>query len=174
MISSAQRTQSLPRGAVFPLSFFILCFLFLLPASSFAKNANALPISTKYYSLSLPSDWVVLRGPEKTRDTITLQLADTKRTTVATLVVGTAMPNEAEKAVALYTKRLQVKPTFHAGQAEFYLTHGKEKGFFLLRESKHDHLLLLLTVSGDLEKAGFLFALRTPYSSLRPVKPVLP
>ncbi|MCR4665848.1 MAG: hypothetical protein K5657_00960 [Desulfovibrio sp.] len=151
-----------------------LCLLLLLLVSLVVPEAaqarSRVPVTTKYYSITLPEDWVVFKGPVKSRDNIQLQLTNSKRTAVATLVVGRVEAGDAKKVISLYGKRFGA-PVIREGQAEFFLTNGKEKGYCIVREDARDRLLLILTVSGEIERANFLFSLRTPYAALLPKKP---
>ncbi|MBO4369592.1 MAG: hypothetical protein J5803_05790 [Desulfovibrio sp.] len=134
----------------------------------------ATPVTTKYYSLTLPNDWVVLKGPVRGKDNIILQMADKTHSTTATLVVGKIAPGETRQVVQMYTEQLQTQPRMQKRQTEFFLLHGQERGYCIVREDPSAHLLLILTVSGKLPKADFLFSLRTPYKALVPERPNLP
>lgn len=148
---------------------FLIALLFTL---FWAETLCAQPITTKYYSLSLPADWVVLNGPSRGGDNVRLQLSDKDRTVTATLIVGSVQPGEAKKAASVYAKQLKVTPRQHAGQTEFLLTHGQERGYYVMREDASSRLMLLLTVSGNLRKADFLFRMRSPYPNLVPKPPL--
>ncbi len=150
-----------------------LCVLLFVVLVSWPASA-ATPVTTKYYSLTLPSDWVVLKGPVRGKDNVILQLADKTHSTTATLVVGKIAPGESKQVEQMYAKRLQTPAKKQKKQTVFFLSHGKERGYCLLREDPQAQLLLILTVSGELAKADFLFSLRTPYKALMPERPSLP
>ena len=136
--------------------------------------AWATPVTTKYYSLTLPSDWVVLKGPVRGKDNVILQLSNKARSSTATIVVGSVAPGETSKIIEVYAKRLQAEPKKQSGQTVFFLRHGQERGYCIVREDTRSQLLLIMAVSGELSKADFLFSLRTPYKALLPVRPSLP
>ena len=136
--------------------------------------AAVTPVTTKFYSVTLPDDWIVLKGPVRGKDNVLLQMADTTHSTTATLVVGKIAKGETDQLVQMYSKRLQSQPNKQKHQTEFFLLHGQERGYCIVREDPSAHLLLILTVSGKLPKADFLFSLRTPYKALVPERPHLP
>lgn len=150
----------------------ILSFFFMLGMLGQPVLGLTFPVTTKYYSLDLPKDWAVLRGPIKQDETLFVQLANTKKTTTATLVVAKASPKTLNEAIKIYSKRLQTTPITRQGQTEFKIKHKSDVGYCLLRYEPRSHLLVILSVSGELKNIDFLFKVRTPYVGLFPLRPL--
>ena len=143
--------------------------LFLM---SQAGLVSAYPITTKYYSLDLPANWSVLKGPTRKKDLIFLQLANQKKTATATLVVGPASAAEAQQAPYMAASRANATVYQNQGQTEFSVNHGTEHGFCIFRYDSKSQLLLILTISGDTAETGFIFKIKSPHMQLRPVVPM--
>ncbi len=138
--------------------------------------AWAAPLTTPYYSLDLPPDWVVVSGPVKLQDAVQVLLGQKDHKASALIIAGPAQPGEAEQAARANAQRLGGgKPVLRAsGQWEFAFTQEGVTGLGLAREDPAAGLLLLLVVSGDLPRADFVYRMRGPYKTLLPVKPAKP
>lgn len=64
----------------------VLLLALLLPA--FAGRISAAPLTTKYYSLDLPPDWVVVNGPTKQNDAVQVLLGQKDHKTSAAVMWG--------------------------------------------------------------------------------------
>ncbi|MCR5563911.1 MAG: hypothetical protein K6F46_11220 [Desulfovibrio sp.] len=148
-----------------------LC-LFLIVLFSWGGGACATPLTTQYFGLNLPPDWMVLDGPRKEGKSVRVQLGNKAKTAAVALAAGPARPGDAEKAADAYAKRLRgTKPTVQNGQLYFTFGHQGEHGYAILREDALSGLLLICIVSGDLKAADFVYEMRGPYKALRPVRP---
>ena len=74
----------------------------LLPA--LAGGLCAAPLTTKYYSLDLPPDWVVVNGPVTRNGAVQVLLGQKDHKTSAAVIVGPAEPGDAEKAAETGSK----------------------------------------------------------------------
>lgn len=133
-------------------------------------SSNSTPISTSHYSLVLPEDWVVLYGPVKERGTTRFQLIDKSKTTTVSITVGPSQAGDAEEMARRIATRLQTKAENKNGQWQCSFMHDKTAGYTIIREDPSNALLLVLTASGDIHKADFIFQMRSPYTSLIPKK----
>ena len=147
-------------------AFFAVLFMVMVSVSAMAQ-----PLTTKYYSLNLPRDWVVLRGPEKENEAIVLQICDQKQSVAAAIAVGHIEKGDGQKVIQAYAKKLATQPQTARGQTVFWLKHGKMEGYCLIREDATKKVMLILTVSGDVGKANFLYTMRSPYQGLVPFNP---
>jgi hypothetical protein len=154
--------------------------LLLLPAflllALFAAPAGATPLTTKYYSLTLPQDWVVVNGPVKVKDAIQVTVGQKDHKSSALIIVGPANPGEAEQAAKGNAQRLGgTKPVLRStGQWEFSFEKDGVKGYCVVREDAPSKLLLMLLVTGDLNMADFVYQMRGPYKALMPLPPQKP
>ena len=149
---------------LFCLVFF---FQFFLPSSPFAA-----PLTTKYFSLELPPDWIVLEGPKKEKGLVRVHLGSKDHSSSVQIMVMQVQPGDVEKAASSYAKRLKAgKPRRANGQLVIPFTQQGIDGYCLLREDSMNKLMLVLAASGDLEKIDFVYQMRGPYQSLKPVKP---
>lgn len=148
----------------------------LLLAVLFAEQAQAVPLTTKYYSLDLPADWVVVNGPTKVQEAVQVVMGQKDHKSSALIIVGPANAGEAEQAARGNAKRLQGStPVFRSnGQWEFTFEQSGVKGYGIAREDAQSKLLLMLVVSGDARMANFVFSMRGPYRALMPQQPNLP
>lgn len=140
------------------------------PVEESAQAEVRTPVTTKHYSLTLPQDWVVLSGPVKERETVRFQLANKSHSATVAIIVGPARQGDAEQIAQRSAQRLQTKAVNQNGQWQFVFQHGQDKGVGIVREDPANSLLLLLTVSGDVAQADFIYDMRTPYPALKPVK----
>lgn len=148
-----------------------LC-LFWAMLFSLGGGACAAPLTTKYFGLNLPPDWMVLDGPRKEGKSVRVQLGNKSKTAAVALAVGPARPGDAERAADAYAKRLLgTKPVVQNGQLYFTFGHQGEHGYAILRGDGLSGLLLICIVSGDLKAAEFIYEMRGPYKALRPVRP---
>lgn len=146
-------------------------FLLLL----FAAQAQATPLTTKYYSLDLPADWVVVNGPAKVQEAVQVVMGQKDHKSSALIIVGPANAGEAELAAKGNAQRLQgSKPVLRNGQWEFTFEQSGVKGYGIVREDTQSKLLLMLVVSGDAHMASFVYKMRGPYRALMPQQPQLP
>lgn len=129
------------------------------------------PISTPHYSLTLPKDWVVLYGPVKERGTTRFQLADKAKSSTVSITVGPSQPGDAEAMARRIATRLQTNAVNQNGQWQCHFTHENISGYTIIREDPANALLMVLTASGDINKADFVFQMRSPYTTLLPKKP---
>lgn len=147
----------------------------LLLAVLFAMPVQAAPLTTKYYSLDLPPDWVVVNGPTKVQEAVQVVMGQKEHKSSALIIVGPADPGEAEQAAKGNAHRLQgSSPVLRNGQWEFAFEQGGVKGYGVVREDTQSKLLLMLVVSGDARMAGFVYNMRRPYRALMPQPPQLP
>lgn len=138
--------------------------------------AQATPLTTKYYSLTLPPDWVVVNGPAKVKEAVQVVVGQKDHKSSALIIVGPAGSGEAEQAAVGNARRLDgTKPVLRAnGQWEFTFAQNGVKGYCVVREDAPSGLLLMLIVSGDFKLADFVYQMRGPYKALMPLPPVLP
>ena len=158
--------KSLCRGALRALPLLVL-------AVFMAVQAQAVPLTTKYYSLDLPADWVVVNGPAKVQEAVQVVMGQKDHKSSALIIVGPANAGEAEQAAKGNAKRLQGStPVLRSnGQWEFTFEQKGVKGYGVVREDVQSKLLLMLVVSGDLRMANFVYSLRGPYRALMPQQP---
>ena len=160
--------KSLCRGALRALPLLLL-------AVFMAVQAQAVPLTTKYYSLDLPADWVVVSGPVKVQEAIQVVMGQKDHKSSAMIIVGPANAGEAEQAAKGNAQRLGgTAPVLRNGQWEFTFEQKGVKGYGVVREDTQSKLLLMLVVSGDLRMANFVYNLRGPYKALMPQQPQLP
>lgn len=131
---------------------------------------RATPITTPHYSLVLPEDWVVLYGPVKEHGTTRFQLVDKAKSSTVSITVGPSLAGDAEAMANRIATRLQTKAERKDGQWQCTFAHEKSSGYAIIREDPTNALLLVLTASGDIHKADFVFQMRSPYASLIPKK----
>ena len=142
-----------------------------VPGAEAAQSTASAPVSTKYYSLDIPKDWSVLFGPANDRGTTRLQLGDNAKTTTVAIIVGPSRPGDAEQIARRSADRLKTTAKKRGNQWEFTARHGKDTMYGIVREDARNSLLMVLTVSGDVAKADFVFQMRTPsYPQLKPEK----
>ena len=147
----------------------------LVLAVFMAVQAQAVPLTTKYYSLDLPADWVVVSGPVKVQEAIQVVMGQKDHKSSAMIIVGPANAGEAEQAAKGNAQRLGgTAPVLRNGQWEFTFEQKGVKGYGVVREDTQSKLLLMLVVSGDLRMANFVYSLRGPYKALMPQQPQLP
>lgn len=140
-----------------------------------AAQVHAAPMTTKYYSLDLPPDWVVVNGPAKVQDAVQVVVGQKDHKSSALIIAGPANPGEAEQAARGNAQRLQgSSPVFRNGQWEFTFEQSGVKGYGIVREDTQSRLLLMLVVSGDARMASFVYKMRGPYRALMPQPPQLP
>ncbi|SDF98679.1 hypothetical protein SAMN05192586_1222 [Desulfovibrio legallii] len=134
---------------------------------------QAAPLTTQYYSLDLPPDWVVVNGPVKLQGAVQVLLGQKDHKASALIIAGPAQPGEAEQAARANARRLGGnEPVRRAdGQWEFAFIQEGVKGLGLAREDPAARLLLMLVVSGDAARADFVYRMRGPYKALLPVAP---
>lgn len=145
--------------------------MFLLPVL-LAAPTQAAPLTTKYYSLDLPVDWVVVNGPAKVQEAVQVVMGQKDHKSSALIIVGPASAGEAEQAAKGNAQRLKGStPVFHNGQWEFAFEQNGVKGYGIVREDAQAKLLLMLVVSGDSRMAGFVYKMRGPYRALMPQPP---
>ena len=53
-----------------------------------AAQAQAAPLTTKYYSLDLPADWVVVNGPTKVQEAVQVVMGQKEHKSSALIIVG--------------------------------------------------------------------------------------
>lgn len=151
--------------------FFLLALLALPPLQG---KAQAVPVTTKYYSIDLPADWVVVNGPAKVKDAVQVLIGQKNHKASALIIVGPARAGEAEAAAKANAKRLGgSSPVLRQGQWEFTFEQQGLKGYSVVREDASSGVLLMLVVSGDLAMADFVYKMRGPYKALMPLKPRL-
>ena len=137
-----------------------------------AAQAQAAPLTTKYYSLDLPADWVVVNGPTKVQEAVQVVMGQKDHKSSALIIVGPAEAGEAEPAAKGNSQRLGgTAPVLRNGQWEFTFEQKGVKGYGVVREDVQSKLLLMLVVSGDLRMANFVYSLRGPYRALMPQQP---
>ncbi|WP_374288532.1 hypothetical protein [Desulfovibrio desulfuricans] len=147
----------------------------LLLAVCAAAQAHAVPLTTKYYGLDLPQDWVVVSGPVKVQEAVQVVMGQKDHKSSALIIVGPANAGEAEQAARGNAKRLGgTAPVLRNGQWEFTFEQKGVKGYGIVREDAQSKLLLMLVVSGDLRMASFVYNMRGPYRALMPQPPQLP
>ena len=141
----------------------------------FAAQVHAAPLTTKYYSLDLPPDWVVVNGPAKVQDAVQVVVGQKDHKSSALIIAGPANPGEAEQAARGNAQRLQgSSPVLRNGQWEFTFEQSGVKGYGIVREDTQSRLLLMLVVSGDARMASFVYKMRGPYRALMPQPPQIP
>ena len=142
----------------------------------FTAQAQAAPLTTKYYSLDLPADWVVVNGPTKVQEAVQVVMGQKDHKSSALIIVGPANAGEAEQAAKANAKRLQGStPVLRSnGQWEFTFEQKGVKGCGIVREDAQSKLLLMLVISGDARMANFVYSMRGPYRALMPQPPQLP
>lgn len=139
---------------------------------SLAGPSLGVPLSTKYYSLDLPPDWVVINGPAKQNGAVQVLLGQKDHKASAALIVGPAQPGDAKKAADTGSQRLKGSPpAVRDGQLQFSFEQKGVKGYSVVREDAQSRLLLVLIVSGDVPQADFIYGMRSPYKALIPRKP---
>ena len=159
--------KSFCRGALRALPLFVLAVFMVV-------QAQAVPLTSKYYSLDLPADWVVVSGPVKVQEAIQVVMGQKDHKSSALIIVGPANAGEAEQAAKGNAQRLGgTAPVLRNGQWEFTFEQKGVKGYGIVREDTQSKLLLMLVVSGDLRMANFVYNLRGPYKSLMPQQPQL-
>lgn len=132
----------------------------------------AAPLTTRYYSLDLPPDWVVISGPTKQNGAVQVLLGQKDHKASAALIVGPAQPGDAEKAAETGSRGLKgTRPVVRDGQVQFSFEQKGIKGYSVVREDTQAKLLLVLIVSGDLRLADFIYGMRGPYKALIPRRP---
>lgn len=141
-----------------------------ITSSGSAASTNTTPITTPHYSLVLPEDWGVLYGPVKERGTTRFQLIDKAKTSTVSITVGPSQAGDAEAMARRIADRLQTKAENKDGQWQCHFVHEKSSGYAIIREDPANALLLVLTASGDIQKADFVFQMRSPYAALIPRK----
>ena len=157
--------KSFCRGALRALPLLVL-------AVFMSVQAQAVPLTTKYYSLDLPADWVVVSGPVKVQEAIQVVMGQKDHKSSAMIIVGPANAGEAEQAAKGNAQRLGgTAPVLRNGQWEFTFEQKGVKGYGVVREDTQSKLLLMLVVSGDLRMANFVYSLRGPYRALMPQQP---
>ena len=77
--------KSLCRGALRALPLLVL-------AVFMAVQAQAVPLTSKYFSLDLPADWVVVSGPVKVQEAIQVVMGQKDHKSSALIIVGLPMP----------------------------------------------------------------------------------
>ena len=108
----------------------VLLLALLLPA--FAGRISAAPLTTKYYSLDLPPDWVVVNGPTKQNDAVQVLLGQKDHKTSAAVIVGPAKPGDAEKAAeAVHGTRLAGRGQVFRGPRGRWRRGGREAVFVI-------------------------------------------
>ena len=65
-----------------------------------AAQAQAAPLTTKYYSLDLPAEWVVVNGPTKVQEAVQVVMGQKDHKSSALIIVGPANAGEAEQAAS--------------------------------------------------------------------------
>ena len=160
--------DSFCRGALRALPLFVLAVFMVV-------QAQAVPLTSKYYSLDLPADWVVVSGPVKVQEAIQVVMGQKDHKSSALIIVGPANAGEAEQAAKGNAQRLGgTAPVLRNGQWEFTFEQKGVKGYGIVREDTQSKLLLMLVVSGDLRMANFVYSMRGPYRALMPQQPQLP
>ncbi|MTJ91779.1 MAG: hypothetical protein F8N36_02795 [Desulfovibrio sp.] len=156
------------RGAVSALTLLVLVIFM-------AVQAQAVPLTTKHYSLELPADWVVVSGPVKVQEAVQVVMGQKDHKSSALVIVGPANAGEGEQAAKGNAQRLGgTAPVLRNGQWEFTFEQKGVKGYGVVREDTQSKLLLMLVVSGDLRMANFVYSMRSPYRALVPQPPQLP
>ena len=107
------------------------------------RPRQAAPLTTKYYSLDLPADWVVVNGPAKVQDAVQVVMRQKDHQSSALIIVGPASAGEAEQAARANAKRLQGStPVFRSNdQWEFTFEQKGVKGCGIVREDAQSKLL---------------------------------
>ena len=147
----------------------------LVMAVFMAVQAQAVPLTTKYYGLDLPADWVVVSGPVKVQEAIQVVMGQKDHKSSALIIVGPANAGEAEQAAKGNAQRMSgTKPVLRNGQWEFTFEQKGVKGYGIVREDAQSKLLLMLVISGDARMANFVYSMRGPYRALMPQPPQLP
>ena len=138
-----------------------------------AAGAAAAPLTTKYYSLDPPPDWIVLNGPKTAKDgSVHILLGQKNHRCSASLTVFPASPGLAEKRAREAARLLGgTQPVARNGQLEFAFKKMGDNGYCVVREDKQSKLLIMVIVSGDLRQADFIYSMRGDYPALVPVKP---
>ena len=156
----------------FKMSWAMFCLLALMVLPPLAGSAQAVPVTTKYYSIELPANWVVVNGPSKVKDAIQVLLGQKEHKSSILIIVGPAKAGEAETAARANAQRLGGStPVLRQGQWEFTFEQQGVKGYGIVREDKSSGVLLMMLVSGDLKMADFIYKMRGPYKALVPLKP---
>ncbi len=167
--------NAMPRFRRLTVTGALLFLLALLVLPPLTGKAQAVPVTTKYYSVDLPADWVVVNGPAKVKDAVQVLLGQKDHKASALIIVGPAKAGEAEAAARANAQRLGGgKPVLRQGQWEFTFEQQGLKGYSIVREDASSGVLLMLVVSGDLGMADFVYKMRGPYKALMPLKPRLP
>ena len=166
----------MPRFCRLSVTGALLFLLALLAVPPLTGKALAVPVTTKYYSVELPPDWVVVNGPAKVKEAVQVVVGQKDHKSSALIIVGPAGSGEAEQAAVGNARRLDgTKPVLRAnGQWEFTFAQNGVKGYCVVREDAPSGLLLMLIVSGDFKLADFVYQMRGPYKALMPLPPVLP
>lgn len=134
--------------------------------------AAAAPLTTKYYSLDLPPDWVVVSGPETRNGAVQVLLGQKEHKASAAIVVGPSQPGDAEKAAQAGAQRMGGStPVAREGQLQFHFEQKGVTGYSVVREDPQAKLLLVLMVSGDTKLADFIYRMRGPNKGLLPRQP---
>ena len=156
----------------FKMLWAVFCLLAVTVLPPLAGSAQAVPVTTKYYSIELPADWVVVNGPGKVKDAIQVLLGQKEHKSSILIIVGPAKAGEAETAARANAKRLGGStPVLRQGQWEFTFEQQGVKGYGIVREDKSSGVLLMMLASGDLKMADFIYKMRGPYKALVPLKP---
>ncbi len=164
----------MPRFCRFTVTGALFFLLALLALPPLLGKAQAVPVTTKYYSIDLPADWVVVNGPAKVKDAVQVLIGQKNHKSSALIIVGPAKAGEAEAAAKANAKRLGgSSPVLRQGQWEFTFEQQGLKGYSVVREDAPSGVLLMLVVSGDLAMADFVYKMRGPYKALMPLKPRL-
>ncbi|MDR2820186.1 MAG: hypothetical protein LBB60_06635 [Desulfovibrio sp.] len=151
------------------LRFFTLATLLLLITPA---QTGAAPLSTNYFSLDTPADWVIVQGPKKEKGAVHVLLGQKDHKCSTTLTVGPCVPGDAEKAAQNGSKTLGgTPPAARNGQIEFTFDKNGVKGHVIVREDTQAKLLLVLIIAGDAKQADFVYAMRSPYKNLVPRRP---
>ncbi|CAK7055893.1 MAG: hypothetical protein DESF_02372 [Desulfovibrio sp.] len=165
----------MPRFCRLSVTGALLFLLALLAVPPLTGKALAVPVTTKYYSVELPPDWVVVNGPAKVKDAVQVLLGQKNHKASALIIVGPARPGEAEVAAKANAQRLGgSSPVLRQGQWEFAFEQQGLKGYGIVREDAPSGVLLMLVVSGDFAMADFVYKMRGPYKALMPLKPKQP
>ena len=151
----------------------VLIFAISLSVLLLSGQSNAAPLTTKYFGLTLPGDWVVVNGPTKKDDVVQVLLGQKEHKCSALIIAGPAAPGEGEKAANAHAQRLGgAKPVYRNGQWNFTFVQQGVKGYFVAREDTTAKLLLMLVVSGsNTSMANFVFQMRGPYKGVLPQPP---
>lgn len=147
--------------ALFFACFFV--FWVVMPATA------GTPLTTMYFSLTLPDSWRVIEGPKKTRDLVDVLVGTSDHSCSAQIRVGSVKPGMAEIGAREYAKQLNgTKPVARNGQLEFAFEQKGVKGICIFREDPLAKLLMIVIISGKPQLADFIYQMRGPYKTLYP------